>query len=119
MREPPREPPEREELDEALAAFDTAVRLKPDYAEAYFNRGNALKLLHRAADALASYDKAVATDTTRPQHVVDTMAFMFETRNVLHPTRQALESPQRQRDYQQCWQDLGKHFDPGVDPREP
>jgi homogentisate 1,2-dioxygenase len=60
----------------------------------------------------ASYDKALAVDTARPQHVVDTMAFMFETRNVIHPTRQALESPQRQRDYQQCWKGLGKHFDP-------
>jgi homogentisate 1,2-dioxygenase len=60
----------------------------------------------------ASYDKALAADTGKPQHVTDTMAFMFETRSVIHPTRQALESPQRQRDYQQCWQGLGKHFDP-------
>jgi homogentisate 1,2-dioxygenase len=40
------------------------------------------------------------------------MAFMFETRNVIHPTRQALDAPQRQRDYQLCWQGLVKHFDP-------
>lgn len=60
----------------------------------------------------ASYEKAIAVDTNEPQHVTDTMAFMFETRNVIHPTRQALESPQRQRDYQQCWQGLQKHFDP-------
>lgn len=60
----------------------------------------------------ASYAKALATDTSKPQQVVDTMAFMFETRRVIHPTRQALESPQRQRDYQQCWQGLQKHFDP-------
>jgi homogentisate 1,2-dioxygenase len=60
----------------------------------------------------ASHAKALATDTTQPQHVVDTMAFMFETRNVIHPTRQALDAPQRQRDYQLCWQGLVKHFDP-------
>jgi homogentisate 1,2-dioxygenase len=60
----------------------------------------------------ASHAKALAADTTQPQHVVDTMAFMFETRNVIHPTRQALDAPQRQRDYQLCWQDLVKHFDP-------
>ena len=60
----------------------------------------------------ASYAKALATDTSKPQHVVDNMAFMFETRCVIHPTRQALESPQRQHDYQQCWQDLQRHFDP-------
>ena len=60
----------------------------------------------------ASYAKALATDTSKPQHVVDTMAFMFETRCVIHPTKQALDAPQRQRDYQDCWQDLQKHFDP-------
>ena len=60
----------------------------------------------------ASYGKALATDTGKPQHVLDTMAFMFETRAVIHPTLQALESPQRQRDYQQCWQGLQKHFEP-------
>ncbi|MGH8216891.1 MAG: homogentisate 1,2-dioxygenase [Rhodanobacteraceae bacterium] len=60
----------------------------------------------------ASYDKALAVDTAKPQQVVDTMACMFETRSVIHPTRQALESPQRQRDYQRCWLGLEKHFDP-------
>ena len=59
----------------------------------------------------ASFDKASASDTTKPDHIVDTMAFMFETRAVIRPTRQALESPQRQRDYQDCWQGLRKHFD--------
>ncbi len=40
------------------------------------------------------------------------MAFMFETRTVIRPTRFALESPQLQRDYVQCWQDLRSHFNP-------
>ena len=61
----------------------------------------------------ASFDKASAADTTKPDHIVDTMAFMFETRAVIRPTRQALESPQRQRDYQECWHGLRKHFDAG------
>jgi homogentisate 1,2-dioxygenase len=60
----------------------------------------------------ASFEKASAADTSRPDHIVDTMAFMFETRAVIHPTRQALESPQLQRDYYACWQGLAKHFDP-------
>jgi predicted O-linked N-acetylglucosamine transferase (SPINDLY family) len=34
--------------------------MKPDYAEAYINRGNALKDLKRLDEALASYDKAIA-----------------------------------------------------------
>ena len=34
------------------------------------------------------------------------MAFMFETRCVIRPTRFALESAQLQRDYYHCWQGL-------------
>jgi homogentisate 1,2-dioxygenase len=60
----------------------------------------------------ASHAKAIAVDTTQPQHVVDTMAFMFETRLVIHPVKQALDASQRQHDYQECWQRLAKHFDP-------
>jgi homogentisate 1,2-dioxygenase len=59
----------------------------------------------------ASFDKASAADTGKPDHIVDTMAFMFETRAVIRPTRRALESPQLQRDYHRCWQGLRKHFD--------
>jgi homogentisate 1,2-dioxygenase len=61
----------------------------------------------------ASFDKASAADTAKPDHIVDTMAFMFETRAVIRPTRQALESPQLQRDYQDCWRGLRKRFDAG------
>jgi homogentisate 1,2-dioxygenase len=47
-----------------------------------------------------------------PQYLADTLAFMFETRFVLRPTALALESPQLQRDYFECWQDLKKGFRP-------
>jgi len=58
----------------------------------------------------ASFDKASAADTGKPDHIIDTMAFMFETRAVISPTRQALESAQLQRDYYNCWQGLKKNF---------
>jgi homogentisate 1,2-dioxygenase len=58
----------------------------------------------------ASFDKASRADTTKPDHILETMAFMFETRYVIHPTRQALESPQLQSDYVNCWQGLKKNF---------
>ena len=47
-------------LAEALASYDKAIALKPDYAEAYNNRGIALQGLNRPEEALASYDKAIA-----------------------------------------------------------
>ena len=58
----------------------------------------------------ATFDKASSADTRQPHKVSDTMAFMFETRNVLVPTAQALASPQLQGDYQQCWAGITKRF---------
>ena len=45
-----------------------------------------------------------------PVKQTDTMAFMFESRYVIQPTRFALEAAQRQRNYMDCWQKLNKHF---------
>ncbi len=45
---------------EALASFDRALALRPDYAEAAANHGNALLALGRAEQAVASYDRALA-----------------------------------------------------------
>ena len=50
----------------------------------------------------ASYDKAVAADLA-PQYLDGTLAFMFETRYLLEPTRHALESPTLDRDYDAAW----------------
>jgi len=60
----------------------------------------------------ASFDKATRADVSRPDHIVDTMAFMFEARAVIRPTAQAMELPQLQQDYHECWQGLKKNFDP-------
>ena len=59
----------------------------------------------------ATFEKASAADTSRPQRIADTMAFMFETRTPLRLTRFALDTPQLQRDYAHCWRDLPKRFD--------
>ncbi|HRQ65442.1 MAG TPA: homogentisate 1,2-dioxygenase [Xanthomonadaceae bacterium] len=58
----------------------------------------------------ATFEKASNADLSRPDIIADTMAFMFESRHVIRPTAQALDSPQRQGDYQDCWTGLGKHF---------
>ncbi len=59
-----------------------------------------------------SFAKATAADTSKPTYIRDTMAFMFETRTVIRPTRFALETSQLQAEYFRCWQGLKKHFDP-------
>ncbi len=58
----------------------------------------------------ATFDKASRADLAKPDVIENTMAFMFETRAVLRPTRQALDAGHRQRDYQACWTGLEKHF---------
>jgi homogentisate 1,2-dioxygenase len=59
-----------------------------------------------------TFARATVADTSQPQVIRDTMAFMFETPQVIHPTPFAMECSQLQADYAKCWQGLGKHFDP-------
>ena len=59
-----------------------------------------------------TFEKATAADPAKPHYITDTMAFMFETRVPIRPTRFALEAAELQPDYYQCWQGLKKHFDP-------
>ena len=58
----------------------------------------------------ATFEKASNADLSKPDIITGTMAFMFETRAVIRPTRQAVEAAHRQRDYQACWAGLRKHF---------
>jgi homogentisate 1,2-dioxygenase len=48
----------------------------------------------------------------KPVKYENTLAFMFESRYVIRPTRFALETPALQKNYWQCWQELQKHFQP-------
>jgi len=57
----------------------------------------------------ATFERA-STASLAPQRLDATLAFMFESRYVIHPTPQALASSQLQQDYQACWQGLARHF---------
>jgi homogentisate 1,2-dioxygenase len=61
-----------------------------------------------------SFEKASRADTSQVDRIRDTMAFMFETRCIIRPTRYALESAQLQHEYYRCWQGLKKNFDPST-----
>ncbi len=47
-------------LQAALAEYDEAIRLKPDFAEAYYNRGLAREHNNDLQAALADYDKFIS-----------------------------------------------------------
>jgi homogentisate 1,2-dioxygenase len=57
----------------------------------------------------ATFERAVATEL-KPQKIEDTLAFMFETRMPVRPTRFALETPALQGDYDACWAGFEKLF---------
>jgi len=61
----------------------------------------------------ATFERAISADTSKPAHIENTMAFMFESRTVIRPTRYALEGrPPLQADYADCWRGLRRRFDP-------
>ena len=45
-----------------------------------------------------------------PKRYEHTLAFMFESRYVIAPTKFALETPAKQQNYSACWQGLKKHY---------
>jgi len=56
--------------------------------------------------------EAASSAKLEPRYLGDTLAFMFESRFIIHPTRYAMETPALQRDYWRCWQGLKKQFKP-------
>ena len=50
---------------DAVAAFDKATSLKPDYADAWFEKGMSLALLKRDEEALPALEKAISL---KPDH---------------------------------------------------
>jgi homogentisate 1,2-dioxygenase len=57
----------------------------------------------------ASFEKA-STAPLAPHKIDNTLAFMFETRYPLKPTRFAMDAPERQRDYHRTWDGLAVKF---------
>jgi len=47
---------------DALISLDSLLTLKPGHAIAWNSRGNALLTLNRCAEAIASYDRAIALE---------------------------------------------------------
>ncbi|MCK8104241.1 homogentisate 1,2-dioxygenase [Pseudoalteromonas sp. 2CM36K] len=55
------------------------------------------------------FEKASNADL-EPQRYDSTLAFMFESRYVISPTKYALEGKERQANYTDCWRTIKKHF---------
>jgi len=58
---------------------------------------------------LDAFEKASSADL-KPQKLSGTMAFMFESRYIIRPTRFAMETSELQHEYFEVWQKLKKNF---------
>jgi homogentisate 1,2-dioxygenase len=56
-----------------------------------------------------TFERAISAEL-KPRHIEDTLAFMFETRMVVRPTRYALEEKILQHEYYECWQGLKRNY---------
>jgi len=56
-----------------------------------------------------AFDKASNADL-KPQKLSGTLAFMFESRYIIRPTKFAMETDALQKDYYEVWQGLRKNF---------
>jgi tetratricopeptide (TPR) repeat protein len=58
-------------LTEAVFAFEEAVRLRPTYVSAHFNRGVALNLLGLDTQAIDAFERVIELDATHAQALYD------------------------------------------------
>jgi homogentisate 1,2-dioxygenase len=58
---------------------------------------------------LDAFEKASNADL-KPQKLEGTLAFMFESRYIIRPTKYAMETSQLQPEYFEVWQKLKKSF---------
>jgi len=58
---------------------------------------------------LDAFEKA-SNANLKPQKLEGTLAFMFESRYIIRPTKFAMETAQLQAEYSEVWQGLKKHF---------
>jgi tetratricopeptide (TPR) repeat protein len=64
--------------EEALANYDRALAIQPDFAQALSNRGNVLFELKRHEEALANYDRALAIQPDFAQTLSNRGNVLFE-----------------------------------------
>jgi homogentisate 1,2-dioxygenase len=57
-----------------------------------------------------SFEKAVQAEL-KPHKIVNTLAFMWESRYVFRPTRAAMNAPELQQDYDRVWDGFAKRYE--------
>jgi tetratricopeptide (TPR) repeat protein len=94
------------DTEEAVASYDRAIALKPDYAEAHCTRGTALVELKRPEEAVASYDSAIAlkpdyAEARHNQSLCLLQMGQYKQGWIQHEWRKRIEQPIAARSYPQ------------------
>jgi len=79
-------------------------------AEGFLPGGASLHNTFSAHGPDAETFARASTEDLQPQKVTDTLAFMFESRWMIIPTRQAMQAAHRQADYDAVWSGLARAF---------
>jgi homogentisate 1,2-dioxygenase len=79
-------------------------------AEGFEPGGASLHNMYTSHGPDAETFAKASTAALAPQKIDDTLAFMFESRWVMNPTRQAMEAAHRQPDYDAVWASLTRSF---------
>lgn len=84
-----------QQYEEAIAAYDKALQIKPDLHEAWYNRGIVLRQLGRYEEAMDSFDKALQLKPNDP-HAYYNKAYAYALQNNIKLTldniQQAIDS---------------------------
>ncbi len=59
---------QEDSTEKAIRQFDIAIQNKPDYADAYYNRGICKEILGKSAEALEDYDQALSFNMDNAQY---------------------------------------------------
>ncbi len=54
-------------IDEAIAHFDKAIAMRPDFAEAYYNLGTARAARKQWGESIRQFERAIAIRTVYPE----------------------------------------------------
>ena len=79
-------------------------------ADGFLSGGLSLHPRHSAHGPDAPTTEAAMAADLKPHKIGGTMAFMFETGQVIRPTRFAMKCPELQGSYDSCWNGLKKNF---------
>jgi len=62
--------------EEAIIAYDQAIKINPDYAMAYYNKGSSLYALGRKEEAIIAYDQAIKINPDNPLYLCNRGALL-------------------------------------------